>query len=146
MAIKVKDPNTVANKWASNAGNATQTYIAGINAPKASQSQSAVAAAPRWQAAVASPAALASFTSHLQKAGDAAWAAGALGKGKDRYSAGIAAGKPKFLANIGPVLATIAGVNLPDKGIRGSAQNYARVQAVGDALHLAKLARTGATA
>lgn len=146
MPIKVKDPATTANKWDSNAGNATQTYIAGINAPKQSQSAAAVAAVDRWQAAVASPAAKAAFTSNLQKAGDAAWSAGALGKGKDRYSPGIHAAKTKFMNNVTWVLQTISGVSLPDKGIRGSSQNYARVQAVGDALHAAKLSRSGATA
>ena len=139
MAIKVKDPTSTANKWAQNAGQAQPAYIAGINAPKASQSASAIAAAPRWQASVASAAALQSYTGNLSKAGDAAWSAGALGKGKDRYAGGITAGKPKYTTKIGPVLQVIAGVTLPDKGIRGSAQNYARVQAVGDALHAAKV-------
>jgi len=143
MPIKVKDPGTTANKWATNAGNATNSYIAGINAPKTSQSAAAVAAGPRWQAAVQSPAALAAFTSHIQKAGDAAWAAGALGKGKDRYSGGIAAAKAKYTNNVTPFLTAIAGVTLPDKGVRGSSQNYARVQAVGDALHALKVARAG---
>src|SRR5260370_39046451 len=141
MAIKVKDPTSVANKWDTNAGNATGSYQAGIQAPKASQSASAIAAADRWQAALTSPNAKASFVGHLQKAGDAAWSAGALGKGKDRYSGGIHAAKNKFMANVTPFLSAIAGVTLPDKGVRGSSQNYARVQAVGDALHALKVSR-----
>ncbi len=141
MAIKVKDPTSTMNKWDSNAGNATPAYIAGINAPKASQSASAAAAGPRWQSAVQDPAALARFTGHVTKAGDAAWSAGALGKGKDRYPGGIHAAKNKYQANVTPYLNAIAGVTLPDKGIRGSAQNYARVQAVGDALHALRVSR-----
>jgi hypothetical protein len=143
MPIKVKDPTTTMNKWDTNAGNATGSYQAGINAPKQSQSAAAIAAAPRWQQSVSSPDALARFTGRLQKAGDAAWSAGALGKGKDRYAGGIHAAKAKFQTNVTPFLTAIAGVNLPDKGIRGSAQNYARVQAVGDALHALKVSRAG---
>lgn len=143
MPIKVKDPGTTAKKWQTNAGNATNSYIAGINAPKASQSAQAAAAVGRWQAAVQSPSAAASFVSHLQKAGDGAWSAGALGKGKDRYAGGINAAVTKYTNNVTPFLTAIAGVTLPDKGIRGSAQNYARVQAVGDALHALKVARAG---
>lgn len=143
MAIKVKDPNTTANKWDGNAGNATGTYVAGVQNPKTSQSAAAIAAAPRWQAAVASPDALARFTGHLQKSGDAAWSAGALGKGKDRYAPGIHAAKTKYMNNVTPYLQAIAGVSLPDKGLRGSSANYARVQAVGDALHQLKLSRAG---
>lgn len=143
MAIKVKDPSTTGTKWDTNAGNATNSYTAGINSPKTSQSAAAIAAVGRWQSAVQSPAAAAAFTSHLAKAGDAAWSAGALGKGKDRYSGGIHAAKNKYTANVTPFLNAIASVTLPDKGIRGSSQNYARVQAVGDALHALKLARAG---
>ncbi len=144
MAIKVKDPSATADKWATNAGNATNSYVKGINSPKASQSAMAVAAADRWQQTLASAAAKAAFVSHLTKAGDAAWSAGALGKGKDRYAGGINAGKAKFMSNVTPFLNAIASVTLPDKGIRGSAQNYARVQAVGDALHALKVSRAGA--
>jgi hypothetical protein len=143
MAIKVKDPNSTATKWDGNAGNATGSYTAGIQAPKQSQSAAAIAAAPRWQQSVSSPQALAAFTGHLQKAGDAAWSAGALGKGKDRYAPGIHAAKAKYMTNVTPYLSAIAGVTLPDKGLRGSSANYARVQAVGDALHQLKLSRAG---
>jgi hypothetical protein len=143
MPIKVKDPTSTANKWDTNAGNATASYQAGIAAPKQSQSGAAIAAVSRWQASVQDPGAAARFTGHLQKAGDGAWSAGALGKGKDRYAGGIHAAKQKYLANVSPFLQAIAGVTLPDKGLRGSAQNYARVQAVGDALHALKISRAG---
>ena len=141
MPIKVKDPNVTANKWDNNAGNATSSYQAGINAPKTSQSAAAAAAVGRWQAAVQDPAAATRFTSHVSKAGDAAWSAGALGKGKDRYAGGIHSAKNKYMANVSPYLAAIAGVTLPDKGIRGSAQNYNRVAAVGNALHALRVSR-----
>lgn len=141
MPIKVKDPQTTANKWDTNAGNATNSYQQGIQSPKTSQSAAAAAAVGRWQAAVQSPGAAAAFVSHVTKAGDAAWSAGALGKGKDRYSGGIHAAKTKYATNVTPFLSAIASVTLPDKGIRGSSQNYARVQAVGDALHALKVAR-----
>jgi len=141
MAIKVKDPGTTAGKWDNNAGNATQSYVAGINSPKQSQSAAAAAAGPRWQSAVQDPAALTRFTNHVSKGGDAAWSAGALGKGKDRYAGGIHAAKNKYQTNVSPYLAAIAGVTLPDKGIRGSAQNYNRVAAVGNALHQLRISR-----
>lgn len=143
MAIKVKDPTSTANKWDTNAGNATAAYTAGIQAPKAPQAASAIAAVARWQASVQDPGAAARFTGHLAKAGDAAWSTGAMGKGKDRYPGGIHAAKGKYLTNVSPFLAAIAGVTLPDKGLRGSSQNYARVQAVGDALHALKISRAG---
>jgi uncharacterized phage infection (PIP) family protein YhgE len=143
MALKVKDPTTVANKWSTRAQGAVNDYKAGVQAPKASQSAMAIAAAPLWQQAVNSPQALASFQSGLRAAGDAGWQAGALNKGAARYPGGITAGLQKFTANITPFLNAIAGLNLPAKGLRGSAANIQRVAAVAEALHSLKLQRSG---
>lgn len=143
MPIKVKDPSTVANKWSTRAQGAVNDYAAGAASPKQSQSASAVAAAPLWQQAVASSAALAAFTSGLNKAGDQGWLAGVNNKGKQRYAGGITAGMQKFTTNITPFLQAIAGVTLPPKGLRGSAQNIQRVATIAAALHTLKLQRKG---
>ena len=145
MAIKVKDPTTVANKWSTRAQGAVNDYAAGAASPKQSQSQSAIAAAPLWQQAVQSPAALAAFTSGLNKSGDAGWLAGVNNKGKARYAGGVTAGMTKFQTNITPFLQAIASVALPPKGLRGSAQNIQRVAAIAQALHTLKLQRKGST-
>jgi hypothetical protein len=146
MAIKVKDPSTVAAKWTTRASAAVNDYKAGAASPKASQSQSAIAAAPLWQQAVTSPAAMNAFQSGLRTAGDQGWLNGVNNKGAARYPQGIAAGQQKFQNNITPFLQVIAGLNLPQKGLRGSAQNLQRVATVAQALHTAKLQRTGAPA
>jgi len=145
MPIKVKDPNTVATKWSTRAQGAVNDYKAGAASPKSSQSASAIAAAPLWQQAVQSPAALASFTSGLQKSGDQGWLNGVNNKGAARYAGGITAGVNKFTTNITPFLQVIAGLSLPAKGLRGSAQNIQRVAVIAQALHQLKLQRTGQT-
>ena len=143
MPIKVKDPGTTAARWVNKASNATADYKAGVMAPKQPQNAAAIAAIPRWQQAVSSTAAAHRMASGLRAAGDAGWQAGASGKGASHYADGIRAGQAKFTNNVTPYLTAIAGVTLPDKGIRGSSANYARVQAVGDALHQLKLQRAG---
>lgn len=145
MAIKVKDPGTVANKWSTRAQGAVNDYKAGAASPKQSQSAAAVAAAPLWQQAVQSPAALAAFTAGLNKAGDQGWLAGVNNKGAARYAGGITAGLQKFTNNITPFLQAISAINLPPKGLRGSAQNIQRVAAIAQALHSLKLQRAGQT-
>lgn len=145
MPIKVKDPTTVANKWSTRAQGAVNDYAAGAASPKQSQSASAIAAAPLWQQAVASPAAAAAFTSGLNKAGDQGWLNGVNTKGKARYAGGITAGMSKFQTNIAPFLSAIAAVTLPAKGLRGSAQNIQRVAVIAAALHSLKLQRSGQT-
>jgi hypothetical protein len=52
----------------------------------------------------------------------------------------------KWQTNTQPYLTLLASQNLPAKGIRGAAQNYQRVQAVGQALHNLKQQRAGAPA
>lgn len=143
MAIKVKDPTTVANKWSTRAQGAVNDYAAGAANPKQPQAASAVAAAPLWQQAVASPAAAAAFVSGLNKSGDQGWLAGVNTKGKARYAGGITAGMNKFQTNITPFLQAISGITLPAKGLRGSAQNIQRVAAIAAALHSLKLQRSG---
>ncbi len=144
MPIQIKDVGTLATKFVNRAAGAVADYKAGVMAPKASQSANAIAAAPLWQQAVSSPAAVARFTSHLRAAGDAAWQAGATGKGADRYPGGIRAAQQKWATNVGPFLAAIASLNLPPKGIRGSDSNIARVAAVASALHALRVSRAGA--
>ncbi len=145
MAIKVKDSATVLANWtaAGTSPNAQAKYKAGVQSPKQPQNASAIAAVDRWQQSVSSTAAKNRFTAGLRAAGDQGWVTGAMNKGANHYPDGIRAGGTKFQQNVTPFLAAIAGVNLPDKGIRGSTSNYARVQAVGDALHALKLARAG---
>ncbi len=143
MPLKVKDPTTVANKWSTRAQGAVNDYAAGAASPKAPQAASAIAAVDLWQQAVTAPSAKASFVSGLNRAGDQGWLNGVNTKGKQRYAGGITAGMSKFQTNITPFLQAIAGVTLPPKGLRGSAQNIQRVAAIAATLHSLKLQRSG---
>lgn len=143
MAIKVKDAGASAAKYVTNTANAVNAYKAGIQSPKQSQSSAAAAAVSTWQQAVSSTSAAKAFVSGLTKAGDAAWSAGALSKGAARYPQGTQLAAPKWQTNVQPYLQLIASTNLPPRGIRGAAQNWQRSQALGQALHAAKVAAKG---
>jgi hypothetical protein len=143
MPIQIKDVGTLATKFVNRAVNAVADYKAGVMAPKASQSASAIAAAPLWQSAVSSSTALARFTSGLRAAGDQGWQSGASTKGAAHYPDGIRSAQQKWATNVGPYLAAIAALTLPPKGIRGSDANIGRVSAVATALHALKVQRAG---
>lgn len=143
MAIAIKDVGTLQQKYINRGTGAVADYKAGVMAPKASQSQSAINAAPLWQQAVNSPAALAAFKKNLAAAGDSGWQAGATGKGANNYPTGIRNGAAKWATNVGPYLSVISGLTLPAKGIRGSDANIARVSAVASALHAKKVSLAG---
>lgn len=143
MAIKVKDAATSAQKYITNTANAVNAYKAGVQSPKQSQSAAAIAAVGTWQQAVSSTQAATAFKSGLTKAGDAAWVAGALNKGAARYPQGTQLAAPKWQTNVQPYLQLISSFNLPAKGIKGAAQNWQRSQALGQALHNAKVQSQG---
>jgi hypothetical protein len=143
MPIKVKDPAASATKYTNNTANAVAAYKAGVQAPKTSQSQAAIAAVGTWQTAVSSTQARNAYTTGLNKSGDQGWMNGALNKGADRYPQGTRLAAPKWQANVTPFLQVIASQTLPPRGIRGAAQNWQRSQTLGMALHQAKLSRQG---
>jgi hypothetical protein len=138
MAIKIKDPGTLSKKWVTRAQAAQPDYVAGPQNARTSQSAAAIAAGPTWQQAVASADALKRFQANLAAVGDAGWAAGIATKGAARYAPGVAAAQNKWQANVTPYLQALAGLTLPARGIRGSAQNLQRVSAVDQAMQATK--------
>lgn len=135
MAILIKDVGTLAAKFAARGQAAVADYKAGVSAPRRSQSQAAIDAAQTWATAVQDAATRGSFAKGLRKSGDQKWQANALALGSTRYGPGVANAQQAWATGVKPYLDTLASLNLPPKGVRGAPQNYARVQAVGDALN-----------
>ena len=59
--------------------------------------------------------------------------------GAQRFPQGVAGAGDAWATATQPFLNTIAALNLPPRQPKGSAANYQRVQAVGDALRAKKL-------
>jgi hypothetical protein len=136
MGIQVKDASMIAAKWSTRAGAASQDYLAGVAAPRASQSASAIAAKGVWADSVASAAANDLYAKGLAKSGDGKWQQGVKDKGSVRYQPGVTAGKNNYQTGIGPVLSTLSSLNLPPRNVKGN--NMGRVQMVVDALRKLK--------
>jgi hypothetical protein len=136
MPIQIKDPNTIANKWATRAGAAGADYATGVQNPRASQSGSAIAAKNVWAESVAQAAQQDSYAKGLQKSGDAKWQAGVAAKGASRYAPGVTAGKGNYVSGITPVIQTLSTITLPPRNVKGN--NMGRVQVVVDALRKLK--------
>jgi hypothetical protein len=136
VAIKTKDVNTISTKWATRAQAATQDYVNGTSG--VSQAQPAIDAVTTWQQAVNDPNAAKSYTKGLSASGDAGWQAGVKNKGAVRYGPGVSAGTSKYAAGEGPYLAALNNLNLPPRGLKRSAQNMARAQAVVTAMGAVK--------
>lgn len=134
MAIQIKDPNTVAGKWATRAGAAQADYKAGVMAPRRPQNASAIAAAPLWASAVADAATRDAFAKGLRKAGEDKYRNNASTKGAAHYPDGVRVAQPAYAAGVQPYFAALASATLPPRGLRRSPQNLQRVQFVDNLL------------
>jgi hypothetical protein len=127
-------------KWARKAAVSQQDYAEGVASPRAPWAASAMAAAGSWATGVQAAISGKRFEKGVQKAGDAAWSEGATKKGVARFAEGVAQSTGKYEQGIARYLQVIQSTTLPPRGPKGSAQNYQRSQAMGQALHNAKLA------
>jgi hypothetical protein len=129
-----------AAKWVRKAAVSQQDYAEGVASPRAPWAASALAAAGLWATGVQAAITGKRFEKGVSKAGDSAWAEGATKKGVARFAEGVAASAGKYEAGIARYLQIIQSTSLPPRGPKGSPQNYQRSQAMGTALHNAKLA------
>lgn len=141
MPINVKPLANVVTKWKNNAGNAGTAYQSGIQNPKQPQEQAATAAAGTWANGVAAAAQAGSFAKGIARS-SGKWQRNALAKGVQRYPQGVNAASSDFQNGIGPVLTTLASLNLPPRAPKGDPSNLQRVAAVATALRAMKLSAT----
>lgn len=139
MALNVKDASAAAQKFVTRAQAAGGDYKAGVqNAGQRWQANTA-AAEQTWGAGVNDAVSRGAFGKGVAKAGAGKYADNASGKGALRYPQGVQQAGPTWQANVQPFLQTLSGLNLPPRQPKGNPANYARVQAVGDALRAQKL-------
>lgn len=103
----------------------------------------AVAAIPNWRIGVGSGSAEVLLRSGLNRAGAAKITRKVEKVGVNRFGEGVREATDDYRGRITTVLSTIAGASDPGRGARGDPRNYQRVQAIGDALHRARLAGLG---
>jgi len=128
----------VAEKWSRRAGSAGQEYTEGVSMTSRSWAANATAAKANYAAGVQAAAGRGAYEKGVGKAGDARWKRNSVEKGSMRYGPGVEQAKGDFANAIAPVLETIARTDLPPRGPAGSAGNYARVSALGNALRALK--------
>lgn len=139
MSIQTKDISAVASKWSQRAQAAGADYTAGVKSPRNDWATQTGNASSAWEAGVQAAVGNGRFQRGVAAAGTAKWQANAVNKGAARYPQGVATAGPTYSTNFGPFLDTIKGVTLPPRSPRGSPNNIQRVQAIADALHRKKI-------
>jgi len=139
MAIKVKDAATSSRKFTQRAAAAAADYQAGVQAAGQDWQTATSASAENYAAGVQEAIGRGAFARGVAKAGAAKYSAKAGTIGARRFPEGVREAGPDFEAGVTPYLQTIAAITLPPRRPKGDPANFARVQAIGEALRRRKL-------
>lgn len=146
MPITVKSAAVSGDKLVQAAQARATEYSANAQAAGDKQAAAVQASGANFLQAITAAGIKERYLKGSAKAGAAKYARKVREVGANRFSEGVAAGKQDYVANVEPYLSTIAGLTLTARQPRGSAGNYARVKAIGDALNAKRLAMLGSGA
>ena len=143
--ISVKSAAAIAEKWADVTPGKLVYYAAEAPAAGAEWEANTVAAGGIYTASLAQAGIGKRFVGGVKRAGAAKFARKVKDVGVARYGPGVAAAKSDMAAGVAPYVSALEGLEIPDRGPRGSPGNYAIVQVVGAKLHAQRLAELAAT-
>jgi hypothetical protein len=138
--MKVKDLGTAAKKFGTNASAGSANYATGVQADT-SWAANTSAAATTWGQGVQQAVSSGAFAKGVNKAGQSKWQSNAVSKGQSRFQQAVStpAAQQNWQAGFQPYATVLQSITVPPKGVKGSPQNYAIVQTIGDALHKANV-------
>lgn len=139
MAVAVKDAATAAKKFVNNAQLAGPAYTAGVQNAGATWQANTKAASDTWAQGVTQAAQQGRFGAGVNNASANKFQTRASTVGPQRFTSGVAASGDAWQNNTQPYLNTIASLNLPPRGVKGSPNNLQRVAVVAQALRAKKL-------
>lgn len=144
--ILIRSAAVIAKKWAEVTPGRASYYESEAPAAGAEWESSTLGAGGNYKAGVSVAGIMDRFIGGVKKAGAAKFARKVKDVGVGRYGPGVTAATKDMEAGIAPFRDTLDGLEIPDRGPRGSAANYAIVQKVGDALYKKRLAGLAASA
>jgi len=95
--VNVKPPELGAKKLLERVRQSKAFYIYGVQNPKVSPTEAAIAVADSWHRIMSDPRTKERWIEGRKAAGDETWLAGILGKGADRWIPGVEFGIGKYL-------------------------------------------------
>ncbi len=95
--VTIKPPELGAKKLLDRVRQAKSYYLYGVQNPKISPTEAAVAVADSWHAIMSDVRTKEKWVQNRKAAGDETWLAGILGKGADRFVPGVEFGIGKYL-------------------------------------------------
>ena len=95
--VTIKPPELGAKKLLERVRQSKSFYLYGVQNPKVSPTEAAVAVADSWHRIMSDPRTKEKWVQNRKAAGDETWLAGILGKGADRFIPGVEFGIGKYL-------------------------------------------------
>lgn len=140
--VNIKPLEKITDKWAKVTPERAPFYEEGIKAPTADWATEAAKGQAAYEAAMRDPAVLKQREKKIKEVGTEKWQRKALAVGPSRFREGVPAAKDDYGKGFAPYHGVIASLVLPERGARGDPKNYARVKAIGDALHKKRMGAT----
>lgn len=137
--MKVKDAAQSAAKFKTRAMAAGADYAAGVKAAGGEWQANAAAAGENYASGVQAAIGRGAFAKGVQQAGSEKYTRNASGIGAQRYPQGVGNAEGDWARGVQPYLETLRNLTPPPRRPKGDPGNYARVQAVGEALRARKL-------
>lgn len=138
----IKPLDQIVAKWIRVTPQRSQDYQDGVANPSTDWATAAAQAEDSWAQGVSAAAARRGFSRGVQGAGTAKWQANTISKGVPRWGEGVRQAEGEYRAGFSPYHGVISRTALPPRGPSGDPANYQRVQAIGQALHDAKVRGT----
>ncbi len=135
----IKSLDEIVSKWIRVTPGRTADYQAGVQNPRTDWATAAAQQEDAWQQGVTAAATRRAFSRGVQEKGTAGWQAATLSKGVPRWGPGVQQAEAEYRSGFSPYHGVIARTVLPPRGPAGDPGNYQRVQAIGQALHDAKV-------
>jgi hypothetical protein len=137
MPIRVPDGGKATSKYVMRAGVAGQDYAENAAAAGQRYVEGASKGDANYRAAVVKAASEGRYGAGIRAKGSEKYERKIRAVGAGRFTEGVSAGAPDYATAISKVLSTIAAVTIPERGPKGSPQNFQRIQPIGMALRKA---------
>lgn len=136
--VDVKDLGSSAERFARRAQNAQGDYSEGVeNVSDSEQAQATLDAASNWETGVQEAISEGRFAEGVNNP-TRSWQETTLEVGPQRFAQGVQRSQQTWQDAFSDFADVLEGLNLQPRGSRGSAANYERSRAVGEALHNAR--------
>jgi hypothetical protein len=131
----IKSLDKITDKWSTVTPERAPYYEEGIKSPSKDWATGAAQGQKPYEDAMRDPAVLKQREVRIKAVGSEKWSRKSIAVGPSRFREGVPAAKDDYNKGFSTYHGVIAALALPEKGARGDPKNYARVKAIGDALH-----------